>query len=206
MEHGNLTGTAQSLRVSQPMLNRQIHAIEPEHDTALFAHGARSMMLTEADKRLHEACKASSGSFAYWQAAEIRFTRALECDSVLLVDFLFARELRCAGQITDRSAFSQADRVRRASLLGDGGQMMQGRGPARWRRRCVLNRTSGRGVIRADHVADAHGEDGGDQAGQIFPRTRRSRSGTRGSATSHQTTAVTSSSCRAMGARSAVNT
>jgi hypothetical protein len=54
----------------------------------------------------------------------------------------------------------------------------------------VLNRTSGRGVIRADDVADAHREDGGDRRGKSSPelaaaarapagrrpRTRRRRS------------------------------
>jgi LysR family nitrogen assimilation transcriptional regulator len=36
IEHGNLSSAAQSLRVSQPTLSRQIQAIEHEFQTPLF--------------------------------------------------------------------------------------------------------------------------------------------------------------------------
>ena len=48
IEHGNLSSAAQSLRVSQPTLRRQIRAIEEEYNTALFVRGGRGMMLTAA--------------------------------------------------------------------------------------------------------------------------------------------------------------
>jgi len=54
IEHGNLSSAAQSLRVSQPTLSRQIQAIEEEFKTPLFIRGGRGMMLTEAGKQLHE--------------------------------------------------------------------------------------------------------------------------------------------------------
>ena len=54
IEHGNLSSAAQSLRVSQPTLSRQIRAIEEEYNTALFVRGGRGMMLTEAGKQLHD--------------------------------------------------------------------------------------------------------------------------------------------------------
>ncbi len=54
IEHGNLSSAAQSLRVSQPTLSRQIQAIEEQFQTPLFIRGGRGMMLTEAGKQLHE--------------------------------------------------------------------------------------------------------------------------------------------------------
>jgi LysR family nitrogen assimilation transcriptional regulator len=54
IEHGNLSSAAQSLRVSQPTLSRQIQAIEEQFQTPLFVRGGRGMMLTEAGKLLHE--------------------------------------------------------------------------------------------------------------------------------------------------------
>jgi LysR family nitrogen assimilation transcriptional regulator len=54
IEHGNLSSAAQSLRVSQPTLSRQIQAIEEQFRTPLFIRGGRGMMLTEAGKQLHE--------------------------------------------------------------------------------------------------------------------------------------------------------
>jgi LysR family transcriptional regulator, nitrogen assimilation regulatory protein len=54
IEHGNLSSAAQSLRVSQPTLSRQIQAIEHEFQTPLFVRGGRGMLLTEAGKQLHE--------------------------------------------------------------------------------------------------------------------------------------------------------
>jgi LysR family nitrogen assimilation transcriptional regulator len=54
IENGNLSSAAQSLRVSQPTLSRQIQAIEEEFNTPLFVRGGRKMMLTDAGKQLHE--------------------------------------------------------------------------------------------------------------------------------------------------------
>lgn len=54
IEHGNLSSAAQSLRVSQPTLSRQIQAIEQEFQIPLFVRGGRGMLLTEAGKQLHE--------------------------------------------------------------------------------------------------------------------------------------------------------
>jgi len=54
VEHGNLSSAAQSLRVSQPTLSRQIQAIEQEFQTPLFVRGGRGMLLTEAGKQLRE--------------------------------------------------------------------------------------------------------------------------------------------------------
>jgi LysR family nitrogen assimilation transcriptional regulator len=54
IEHGNLSSAAQSLRVSQPTLSRQIQAIEEEFQIPLFVRSGRGMLLTEAGKQLHE--------------------------------------------------------------------------------------------------------------------------------------------------------
>jgi LysR family nitrogen assimilation transcriptional regulator len=54
IEHGNLSSAAQSLRVSQPTLSRQIQAIEQEFQTPLFVRGGRGMLLTEAGRQLRE--------------------------------------------------------------------------------------------------------------------------------------------------------
>jgi LysR family nitrogen assimilation transcriptional regulator len=54
IEHGNLSSAAQSLRVSQPTLSRQIQAIEQEFQIPLFVRSGRGMLLTEAGKQLHE--------------------------------------------------------------------------------------------------------------------------------------------------------
>lgn len=54
IEHGNLSSAAQSMRVSQPTLSRQIQAIEQEFQIPLFVRGGRGMLLTEAGRQLHE--------------------------------------------------------------------------------------------------------------------------------------------------------
>jgi LysR family transcriptional regulator, nitrogen assimilation regulatory protein len=54
IEHGNLSSAAQSLRVSQPTLSRQIQAIEEEFRIPLFVRSGRGMLLTDAGKQLHE--------------------------------------------------------------------------------------------------------------------------------------------------------
>ena len=57
IEHGNLSSAAQSLRVSQPTLSRQIQSIEDQFQTPLFVRGGRGMMPTEAGKQLHEGLR-----------------------------------------------------------------------------------------------------------------------------------------------------
>lgn len=53
-EHGNLSGAAQSLRVSQPTLSRHIVAMEEQFNARLFTRGARGMMLTQAGRQLQK--------------------------------------------------------------------------------------------------------------------------------------------------------
>lgn len=57
MEHGNLSNAAQALRVSQPTLSRQMHALEQEFATPLFVRYGRGVTPTEAAKRLREGFK-----------------------------------------------------------------------------------------------------------------------------------------------------
>jgi LysR family nitrogen assimilation transcriptional regulator len=57
VEHRNLSGAAQSLRVSQPTLTRHMQALESDFGTPLFIRGGRGMLLTEAGVRLHEGLK-----------------------------------------------------------------------------------------------------------------------------------------------------
>jgi len=54
VEHRNLSSAAQTLRVSQPTLSRQMQALEHQFKTPLFRRGGRGMTLTEAGQRLHE--------------------------------------------------------------------------------------------------------------------------------------------------------
>ncbi|MGY5775197.1 LysR family transcriptional regulator [Rhizobium sp. LEGMi135b] len=54
IEHGNLSGAAQALRVSQPTLSRHIFAIEEQYKTKLFIRSARGMILTEAGRQLQQ--------------------------------------------------------------------------------------------------------------------------------------------------------
>ncbi len=57
VEHRNLSGAAQFLRVSQPTLTRHMQALEGEFGTPLFVRSGRGMQLTEAGTRLHEGLK-----------------------------------------------------------------------------------------------------------------------------------------------------
>jgi LysR family nitrogen assimilation transcriptional regulator len=57
VEHRNLSGAAQFLRVSQPTLTRHMQALETDFGTPLFIRGGRGMLLTEAGMRLHEGLK-----------------------------------------------------------------------------------------------------------------------------------------------------
>lgn len=54
MQHRNLSGAAQALRVSQPTLSRQMQAFEAQFRTPLFVRSGRGMTPTDAGRRLHE--------------------------------------------------------------------------------------------------------------------------------------------------------
>jgi LysR family nitrogen assimilation transcriptional regulator len=54
IEHRNLSGAAQALRVSQPTLSRQMQTFEEQFKTPLFIRSGRGMAPTEAGLRLHE--------------------------------------------------------------------------------------------------------------------------------------------------------
>lgn len=53
-ETGSVTGAAKRCAVSQPPLTRQIHALEHELSTRLFARSHRGMALTVEGRRLLE--------------------------------------------------------------------------------------------------------------------------------------------------------
>jgi LysR family nitrogen assimilation transcriptional regulator len=57
VEHRNLSGAAQALRVSQPTLTRQMQSLEQEFGTPLFNRSSRGMHLTGAGAKLHEGLK-----------------------------------------------------------------------------------------------------------------------------------------------------
>ena len=57
VEHRNLSGAAQALRVSQPTLTRQIQALEGEFGAALFIRSSRGMTLSDAGSKLQEGLK-----------------------------------------------------------------------------------------------------------------------------------------------------
>ena len=57
MDHRNLSNAAQSLRVSQPTLSRQMSALEHEFDAPLFVRHGRGVAPTEAANRLYEGFK-----------------------------------------------------------------------------------------------------------------------------------------------------
>jgi LysR family transcriptional regulator, nitrogen assimilation regulatory protein len=54
IEHRNLSGAAQALRISQPTLSRHMQALEGQFKTPLFVRSSRGMLPTEAGRRLHE--------------------------------------------------------------------------------------------------------------------------------------------------------
>jgi len=54
VDHGNISNAAEELRISQPTLSRQIHALEQHFKTPLLIRHGRGVSPTEAGKRLHE--------------------------------------------------------------------------------------------------------------------------------------------------------
>jgi LysR family transcriptional regulator, nitrogen assimilation regulatory protein len=57
IEQGNISSAAEALRVSQPTLSRQIHALERQFNTPLFIRHGRGVSPTEAGKRLQEGLR-----------------------------------------------------------------------------------------------------------------------------------------------------
>ena len=57
IEHRNISRAAEALRVSQPTLSRQIHALEVEFNAPLFIRQGRGVLPTEAGKRLHQGLR-----------------------------------------------------------------------------------------------------------------------------------------------------
>ncbi|HWP25246.1 MAG TPA: LysR family transcriptional regulator [Xanthobacteraceae bacterium] len=57
MEHRNISRAAGALRVSQPTLSRQIHALEQHFKAPLFVRHGRGVVPTEAGVRLHEGLR-----------------------------------------------------------------------------------------------------------------------------------------------------
>ena len=55
--HRNISSAAEALRVSQPTLSRQIHALEHEFKTRLLVRHGRGVIPTEAGQRLHEGLR-----------------------------------------------------------------------------------------------------------------------------------------------------
>ncbi|HWL75566.1 MAG TPA: LysR family transcriptional regulator [Burkholderiaceae bacterium] len=63
VEHRNLSGAAQALRVSQPTLTRQIQALEAEFGAPLFIRSSRGMTLSDAGAKLQEGLKGLERQF-----------------------------------------------------------------------------------------------------------------------------------------------
>lgn len=57
IEHRNISRAAESLRVSQPTLSRQIHTLEQQFNASLFIRQGRGVLPTEAGKRLQEGLR-----------------------------------------------------------------------------------------------------------------------------------------------------
>jgi LysR family transcriptional regulator, nitrogen assimilation regulatory protein len=57
IDHRNISRAAEALRVSQPTLSRQIHALEVEFNAPLFIRQGRGVLPTEAGKRLHQGLR-----------------------------------------------------------------------------------------------------------------------------------------------------
>ena len=53
-DHRNISSAAESLRVSQPTLSRQINALEQRFGTPLFIRHGRGVSITEAGKKLQD--------------------------------------------------------------------------------------------------------------------------------------------------------
>lgn len=63
-EHGSLTAAADSLRISQSAVSRQITALEQDLDISLFHRHARGLTLTEQGHILYEAAREMSAKVA----------------------------------------------------------------------------------------------------------------------------------------------
>jgi LysR family nitrogen assimilation transcriptional regulator len=57
IEQGSISSAAEALRVSQPTLSRQIHALEQQFNTPLFIRHGRGVLPTEAGKHLQEGLR-----------------------------------------------------------------------------------------------------------------------------------------------------
>jgi LysR family nitrogen assimilation transcriptional regulator len=57
IDHRNISRAAEALRVSQPTLSRQIHALEQQFNASLFIRQGRGVLPTEAGKRLHQGLR-----------------------------------------------------------------------------------------------------------------------------------------------------
>jgi LysR family nitrogen assimilation transcriptional regulator len=57
IDHRNISRAAEALRVSQPTLSRQIHALEQQFNAPLFIRQGRGVLPTEAGKRLHQGLR-----------------------------------------------------------------------------------------------------------------------------------------------------
>ena len=57
VEHRNISSAAEALRVSQPTLSRQIHALEQHFKAPLFVRHGRGVVPTEAGRRLQEGLR-----------------------------------------------------------------------------------------------------------------------------------------------------
>jgi LysR family transcriptional regulator, nitrogen assimilation regulatory protein len=57
IDHRNISRAAEALRISQPTLSRQIHALEMEFNAPLFIRQGRGVLPTEAGKRLHQGLR-----------------------------------------------------------------------------------------------------------------------------------------------------
>lgn len=57
VEHRSISGAAEALRVSQPTLSRQIHALEQHFKAPLFVRHGRGVVPTEAGRRLQEGLR-----------------------------------------------------------------------------------------------------------------------------------------------------
>jgi LysR family nitrogen assimilation transcriptional regulator len=57
VDHLNISNAAEELRISQPTLSRQIHALEQQFKTPLFIRHGRGVSPTEAGKRLEEGMR-----------------------------------------------------------------------------------------------------------------------------------------------------
>lgn len=57
VDHANISNAAEELRISQPTLSRQIHALEQQFKTPLFIRHGRGVSPTEAGKRLEQGMR-----------------------------------------------------------------------------------------------------------------------------------------------------